>query len=110
MTPERQLALESQVTNLDRKLDAIHRSLKEDVTEIKTQTRLTNGRVTEAERQLIAINAREEEREKHAAEMEKLQATRDGRRWSLIQPTLTGVAVSAVVMGVTYLLTGGPTP
>ena len=46
-----------QVFNLDRKLDAIHLSLKEDVDEVREnvrevrdQTRMTNGRVTGLEK------------------------------------------------------------
>lgn len=51
MTTEESAAIIAvQVANVDRKLDAIHESLKEDVAEVKTQTERTNGRVTSLER------------------------------------------------------------
>lgn len=38
------------IIDVDKKLDAIHLSLKEDLIEIKTKQDLTNGRVTSLER------------------------------------------------------------
>jgi hypothetical protein len=57
MTHDDSSVIAVQVANLDRKLDAVHLSLKEDVDEVRErvrevreQTRETNGRVSALER------------------------------------------------------------
>jgi hypothetical protein len=42
--------LEAKLDSNSEKLDAIHRSLKEDIGKVEEQTRLTNGRVTTLEK------------------------------------------------------------
>ena len=62
MTPEEQIGVAVQVGEIaakiderDRKLDAIHASLKEDLSKIEKQTTVTNGRVTTHERKFARI-------------------------------------------------------
>lgn len=74
MPEQRIAALETAVKNLDRKIDAVHADIKEDVGEIAVQTRKTNGRVTETERQLIEMNARQDERSKAGLELAQVKA------------------------------------
>lgn len=50
MTPDERAVLAVQLANVDRKLDAVHSSLKEDIGELKHEARRTNGRVTGLER------------------------------------------------------------
>lgn len=62
MTSDETAVIAVQVSNLDRKLDAVHLSLKEDVDEVREnvrevrdQTRITNGRVGGLERAAAMI-------------------------------------------------------
>jgi hypothetical protein len=48
-------ALAVQVTTLVEKMDAIHVSLKEDLSEIKKETKETNGRVSEHDRDIYRL-------------------------------------------------------
>lgn len=117
MTPERQAALEEQFKNLDAKMDAIHRSLKADIEAVIRQTTATNGRVTEAERKLIAIDVREEERTRHEtiiaqiraehmAEVQGASKERSDRWWSLVQPIASTLGLAALVGLIVMLATG----
>lgn len=55
MTSEDQAALAIQLTYLNEKLDAIHVSLKEDLGEIKTEVKETNGRVSRHDREIAKL-------------------------------------------------------
>lgn len=47
--------IEEKLDGTDRKLDAIHKSLKDDVAAVEAQTRKTNGRVTAMEKRLAEL-------------------------------------------------------
>lgn len=97
MTPNQTAVLEAQLANLDRKLDAIHKSLSDDIEEVKGLQRQTNGRVRQAESDIVAIKAREEEREKQ-------------RDQSLLRQVAPGVITAVTVLLITWALIGLPTP
>lgn len=49
------LRTEDALQDVDKKLDAIHLSLKEDLAEVKGKQDQTNGRVTEGERRMAKL-------------------------------------------------------
>lgn len=49
MNPTEETVLAVQMSHLDRKLDEVHASVKEDLEEVKAQARRTNGRVSKLE-------------------------------------------------------------
>lgn len=55
MSADEQVALAVQLTYLNEKLDAIHLSLKEDLGEIKAETKETNGRVSRHDREIAKL-------------------------------------------------------
>lgn len=49
--------VDAKLDGFDRKLDAIHRSLKEDIGNVEVQTSATNGRVTTLEKRYVELRA-----------------------------------------------------
>jgi hypothetical protein len=83
--------------SIERKASEFRAEMREDVREVKSLSRATNGRVTELERQKIAEHARLAERQRIDAEQAEVKQQRLKPLQQLSVGVVSGVSLTLIV-------------